>query len=267
MQEENMKSLVKTFDILEIFLHGPEEISVTDISKTLGLNKTTVSRIMLKLTNRGYLRQVEVRGKYTLGTIFLEYSGILKSRMKIRDIAVPFLIELSRKVKESTMLAVWDTRNTTSVITESFHDTAYLNSPLRVVPDEGISMPFYCTCLGKIFLASKSKTELQAYLKSNKLERLTPNTIVDIEEISKQILEIKRTGVSYDNEEYHLGVRGVAVPLFNNEEITVGSISIVAPSVRMSPSSIQGFVPLLEGYASEISRQLGYRAHGNSPIT
>jgi IclR family KDG regulon transcriptional repressor len=255
-EQDNMKALTKTFDILDVFLHGQEELSVTEMAKLLALNKTTVSRIMLRLEKRGYLKQIEKRGKYSLGTIFLEFSGIIKSRLKIRDIAIPHLYELSRLVQESTILAVWDGRGT--AITESFHDTI-VSSPLKVVPDEGISMPLYCTCLGKIFLASMSDDELQEYLKNTRLEQRTTNTIIDARKLSQQIARIRKEGVALDDEEYAVGVRGIAAGLYNVDSKVVGSIGILAPSARMSVGGMQQIGPPVKNSAIMISKQLGYR--------
>jgi IclR family transcriptional regulator, KDG regulon repressor len=257
IEQENMKSLAKTFDILEMFLKGPEEISVTEVSRKSGLNKSTCGRIMSKLVKRGYLKQIESRGKYSLGTIFLEYSGIIKSRLKLRDIAMPHLFELSRQSKETAMLAVCERGG--SVITESFHDAAYLNSPLKVVPDEGISMPLYCTCLGKIFLANMTEDEIKEYYQNTKFEKRTANTLVTPQKINQQLKEIKKDEFAFDNEEYALGVRGVASALKNIEGEIVGSIGIVAPSVRMSVNDMPKLKPLVKSFALEISRQMGYR--------
>jgi IclR family transcriptional regulator, KDG regulon repressor len=257
MEQDNMKALTKTFDILGVFLRGQEEFSVTEVAKLLSLNKTTVSRIMLKLEKRGYLKQIEKRGKYSLGTIFLEFSGIIKSRLKIRDIAIPHLFELSRQIQESTILGVWDGRST--IITESFHDTIVIGSPLKVVPDEGTSMPLYCTCLGKIFLASLSEEGLQAYFKDTSMERRTPRTITDAYTLNQQISRIKVEGIALDDEEYAVGVRGIAVGLYNIDNRVVGSIGALAPSARMSISALQDHAPLMKRSALAISKQLGYR--------
>ena len=257
MEQENMKSLAKTFDILEIFLRGDEEISVTEISRKLNLNKTTVSRIMLKLVKRGYLKQVEKRGKYSLGTIFLEFSGLIKNRLKIRNMALPYLIELSHRLKESTMLAVWDKGE--CIVTESFHDTTTSTSMLKVVPDEGTNMPLYCSCLGKIFLAEMPEVDLAGYFNKVKLERRTSNTIVDRNIIIRQLKQIREQGTAYDNEEYALGVRGVAAGIYNNEGKIAGSIGIVVPSVRLRDEEKEKFIPMVKSVALEISKQLGYR--------
>jgi IclR family transcriptional regulator, KDG regulon repressor len=257
VEQENMKSLMKTFDILDYFLRGPEEISVTEVSQSLGLNKTTVNRIMLKLLDRGYLKQIEKRGKYTLGSLFLDFSGVIKSRLRIRDIALPHLLELSRKVKESTMMAVWDKRS--SVITESFHDAAYLNSPLKIVPDEGVSMPLYCTCLGKILLANMTEKELEEYFINTKFVQRTANTFTDCDKIMKQLSKIRIEGVAYDDEEYAVGMRGVAASILNNEAKVVGSIAVLAPSVRLSPKEMLDIIPVVKDSSILISRELGYR--------
>jgi IclR family KDG regulon transcriptional repressor len=256
MQEENMKSLAKTFDILELFLKGNFNLSVTEISKILNLNKTTVSRILSKLEKRGYLRQVEKRGKFVLGTIFLEYSGIVKSHLRLREIALPYLFELNRLVKESVIIAVWDRRE--DVITETFHEANYTESPLKVVPDEGISIPLFCTCLGKIILADMSEDELNGYFKNNTLTQRTPKTIVDAETLKKQLITIRQEGIAFDDEEYAVGVRGIAAGIKNSERKIVGSVGILAPSARQSRRKMLEFSMILKEYANNISGQLGY---------
>jgi DNA-binding IclR family transcriptional regulator len=255
VQEENMKSLAKTFDILELFLKGNYTLSVTEISKILNLNKTTVSRILSKLEKRGYLRQVEKRGKFVLGTIYLEFSGIVKSQLKLREVSLPFLFELNRLVKESVIIAVWDRRE--DVITETFHEASYTESPLKVVPDEGISIPLFCTCLGKIILADMSEDELNEYFKNNTLTRRTTKTIVDVETIKNQLATIRKEAIAFDDEEYAIGVFGIASGIKDSEGKIAGSVGILAPSARRSHAKMLEFAPILKKYAYKISRQLG----------
>jgi DNA-binding IclR family transcriptional regulator len=257
MPEENMKSLAKTFDILDLFLKGNYTLSVTEISNNLNLNKTTVSRILSKLGKRRYVRQLEKRGKYVLGTIFLEFSGIVKRQLKLREISLPFLFELNRLVKESVIIAVWDRRE--DVITETFHEASYTESPLKIVPDEGISIPLFCTCLGKIILADMSEDELDNYFRKNTLVRRTPKTIVDIESLKNQLVSIKKEGIAYDSEEYALGVIGIASGIKDSEGKITGSVGILVPSARQSHAEIMELVPTLKKYAYNISKQLGYQ--------
>ena len=252
-----MKSLAKALNILELFLTSQNEMSSTNISKLSGINKSTVCRISSKLVERGYLKQREKRGKYSLGTIFLEYSGVIKNRLRLRSIAVPYLIKLSQHLNESVMIAVWDKKD--GVLTETFHETAYSNSPLRVIPDEGIAMPLHNSCLGKIILADFSEEELQSYFNSKRLERHTPNTITNINEMRNHLKSVRKKGIAFDDEEYSLGVRGVAAGLRDNEGKISGSIGVIAPSVRLTRAKMRELLPDVKGCAMEISRELGFK--------
>jgi IclR family transcriptional regulator, KDG regulon repressor len=251
-----MKSLAKTFDILDVFLKGKYPLSVTEISKILNLNKTTVSRILSKLEKRGYLHQVEKRGKFVLGTIFMEFSGIVKSQLKLREVALPFLFELNRLVKESVIIAVWDRRE--DVITETFHEASYSESLLKVVPDEGITIPLFCTSLGKIILADMSENELETYLINNPLTRRTPKTIFDVQTLKNQLINIRKEEIAFDNEEYAIGVFGIASVIRDSTGKIAGSVGILAPSARRSRAEMLEFAPILKEYSYNISKQLGY---------
>ena len=259
MQEENMKSLAKTFDILELFLEGYNNLSVTEISKILNLNKTTVSRILSKLTKRGYLRQVEKRGKFVLGTIFIKYGETVRQQFVVRQVAMPFLSELSRLVKEFVIVSIWDRRE--YVETEMFYDQSPNESRLQIIPGAGTSLPLYCTCLGKIMLADMSEDEFTAYFQKNPLKKHTQKTILDIACIKKQMVDIRREGVAMDDEETDIGIRGIASGIKDISGKIIGSIGILAPSSRQSCNQMLEFAPVLKEYADKISRQLGYNAH------
>jgi DNA-binding IclR family transcriptional regulator len=254
-----MKSLSKALDILELFWRHQDEISLTEMSALSGYNKTTIYRIVSTLVKRGYLQQEKRRGKYSLGTVFLEFSGIIKGKVKIRDIAIPHLIELSRLVNESVLIAVWDGKD--GVFTETFHETSYSNGPLKVIPEEGTSIPLHCTSMGKIIIANMTGDEFDRYFKDKKLESRTPNTVVDINVLRQQLLNIKREDIAYDDEEYSLGVRGVSSGIRNDHGKIVGAICIIGPSVRLSLATLKNLAPTVQKYAMRISRELGY--HGS----
>src|SRR4030042_1207854 len=156
-----MKSLNKALDVLELLLNNEDEMALADISTQSRFNKTTVSRIVSTLTKRGYLKQREKRGKYSLGIVFLNYSGVIKGRIKLRDVAIPHLVKLSRLVGESVILAVWDGKE--AVLTETVHPPGDTYRPLKVVPDEGTRSPLYCTSVGKIILATMTKENRKRY--------------------------------------------------------------------------------------------------------
>lgn len=248
-----MKSLKKALDILELFLDIDGEVRLSDLAKSSGLNKATVNRIVSVLVNRGYLRQPEKRGKYSLGTKFLDFSGLIKKRSKIRDTAIPYLIRLSQLVKESVMLAVW--QGGRAVYSETIH----ADYPLRIIPDEGTKVPLYNTGVGKIFLANMTPQEQEIYLSTTPLQAYTPNTITGHEQLKKHLAMIVKEGIAFDDEEYYIGVRNVAAAIKDGEGKVVASVGVLGPSIRLSRSRMKEIAPEVKKCAMEISKALGFK--------
>lgn len=254
-----MKSLHKALDILELFTNGKGEMALGEIAEQSGFNKATVSRIASSLVKRGYLAQREKRGKYSLGMVFLHFSGIIKSRIKLREIAIPHLVKLGEIVGESTTLAVWDGREV--MLIEIIHQTTDASSPLKVIMDEGTGPPLHCTSVGKVILAHMTEEELKNYFTKDKLQTFTSNTVTKIGEMKKHLALIRREGVGTDDEEFAIGVRGIAAALRNGEGSIIGVIGILAPSVRMSLEHMKEISPDIKDCASAISRELGYQGN------
>lgn len=252
-----MKSLQKALDILELFWKHHDELSLAEMAALSHHNKAAVFRIVSTLAKRGYLKQEKARGKYSLGNVFLEFSGIVKGNVEIRDLAIPYLVELSRFVKESVLIAIWDGKN--SVFTETFHETSYSSGPLKVIPEEGTSIPLYCTCPGKIILANMSEEEHIQYFKKTEMEKRTPNTIVDLPILKKEFPDIRNENIAFDDEEYVLGVRGVASGIRGSRGHIVGAICVIGPSVRLSKDTLKKMGPTVRSFAVRISKALGYR--------
>ena len=252
-----MKSLTKALGILDLFLDNQGEMALSQIAKLSGLNKTTVSRIVSTLVKHGYLKQKEKRGKYSLGTIYLSFTGVVKSKLRVRNIAITYLTKLSQQVHESALIAYGNGNE--EVFTETFHDTSQPNSVLRVVPVEGTGMPLHSTSVGKVLLANMSDEELEKYLNNKHLRHFTPNTIVNIKDMKKHLKTVRQKGIAFDDEEFSLGVRGVATGLRDSEGKIVGAIAVVAPSVRLTRARMQELASDVTSCAVDISTELGFR--------
>jgi len=249
-----MQTLQKAIKILDLFIGSKEEkMSISDLSRLSGINKSTVNRIAATLVKHGYLKQNQRRGKYSLGIRFLDFSAEIKSRLDIRDIAIPHLVRLSRLIDESIILAIWDGRK--AVITETFH----ANHFLKVVPDEGTYMPLHSTAVGKMILTDMTDDEFKTYYDGRTLERHTPNTITDLDDLQKHLMIVKRDGFAFDDEEYSVGVRSISAALRDNEGNLVGSIGVLSPSVRLAREKVSEVAQAIKSCALEISRELGYK--------
>jgi IclR family acetate operon transcriptional repressor len=249
-----MKSLNKALDILEVFVDlGGGEIRLSELAQLTGLNKATVSRIVSALVKRGYMSQVERRGKYILGAKFLNFGAVIKQKNRIKDIAMPHLVKLNQLVEESVALFSLDREK--AVFIEEVH-SKYI---LRLPPDTTAMPPLYCTAIGKILLASKAARELERYLHNTDIKAYTPNTITDLNRLKSQLMTVAKEGVAYDDEELYPGFRSVAAGIRDAEERLVAGVGVQGPSVRFTRAIMKEIAPDVKHCAMAISIDLGYR--------
>jgi IclR family transcriptional regulator, KDG regulon repressor len=249
-----MKTLDKALKVLSVFLNNKEEMTLSEIAALAKVNKATTNRIVATLTKNGYLNQREKRGKYSLGTIYMEFTKILTRNLVLRDIAIPYVDELNRTIGETIILGNWSKSRGTLVA--GYFTVS--SSPLKVVPEEGGLIPLHSTCSGKIVLAEMSETELHRYF-THDLKKYTSKTIVDFNKMKSQILKIKREGIAVDDEEKDPGVRGIATGIKDYEGQLSGTISITVPSIRFSMRKIKDLSPELKKCAQNISEAMGFR--------
>lgn len=247
-----MDSINKAFEIFEVFLNNDDELSINNISKLSGINSGTAHRITSILVKRGYVIQPKRRGKYSLNTAkVVEFAKIVRHKLKIKSVAAPYLRELSQTVDEAVAMA--------NLLGHVAFNIVIIN-PDHIVnlrPDSA-TLSLYSTGLGKIFLAYMSDKEFDEYTQSVTIKPRTPNTVIKIEELKKQLKQIRRDGVAFEDEEHELGIKTVSAPVRDWENNVAAAISVVGPSVRMTREKMLKMAPVVKNYALKISQAMGY---------
>jgi DNA-binding IclR family transcriptional regulator len=248
-----MIAMQKVIEILELFLNSESELSLSEMSISTGLNKSTVNRIASFLVSQGYLNQKEKRGKYSLGMKFLDFSSAIKEKIKIRDIALQNLAELKNKVEESCGLVIWDGKEATLI------DIIHNNSVLRVSPDVVTKLPLHPTACGKIFLSNMPSEKLEEYLRRPNLNKYTSSTVVDPKKLRKEILGVMRNGVAFDIEEHMVGISSVGSQIKDYQGNVVAAVVVVGPTARLTRKKLMDISPMVKECAMDISRGLGWQ--------
>ena len=247
-----MKTIEKTLDILEVFLKQKGEIGIVELANLSGFNISTVHRIASTLVKRGYLSQQRRGERYSLNPKLLQFSSVIRKRMKIGDVVLPYLLKLNKLVDETVNLAVLDDNG--AVFIEVVESSHYL----RTFPQLGANEPLHCTGVGKVFLAHMRDEELERFLNSKGLPYYTENTIRDVSKLKQELSLIKREGTAIDNEEFVPGVKCVASPIKDANGDVVAAISLSVPSTRLSSERMQELKPLVKRCGLEISQAMGY---------
>ena len=91
---------------------------------------------------------------------------------------------------------------------------------------------------------------------------LDTTSTTDVEKLVLEVRQIKSQKYAIIHEEFEEGFSSIGVPVFNHNNQVAGALSILGPTFRIGPGSIEKLISPLKTISQNISRELG---HGNSP--
>ncbi len=242
-------SLEKGIKILELLVqHG--ELSISEAARMMDTNRAGSHRFISTLKDLGYVEKNE-NNKYQPTLKIMKLATKVANRFEIRRIARPYMYRLSIKYKETINLGFFKN-----------HEIIHLDKidsleVLRMDSALGDKAPAYCTALGKAILAFLPDHELVNYLENIELKPLAPNTITDKDRFISELSKIQRDGYAIDDEEMAMGLRCIAVPVFDHNTYPAYALSISGPSMRQTHRILESMKIDIMQVASELSAIMG----------
>lgn len=252
--DSSMLSSVKnTLLILKSFNVNNPTMRVSDLAKSLGLAKSTVSRIMKTLASEGFVVKDPKTKEYRLGLTILTLGGLVSNDFEFNQETIPVLNEVVEKTKETAHLAILDGLDTIYIKKKE------CNHPVRILTHIGRRNPAYCTSSGKVLLAFHNENLVEEII-DNGLYPFTKNTITNPDILRSEIKKIKEQGYAVSTEELTEGTRSVAAPIRDHTGKVIYAINVVGPIQRMHDYKIPSIARILMHAANETSVRLGYNA-------
>lgn len=248
-----LRSVDNALSLLECFTADGGELGVTELSRTLGLGKSTVHRLLTTLCRRGYVVRSPQTDKYRLGLKAFEVGAHAIGVLGLRESAAPVLAELQAATRETVHLGVLDGWEVVYI------DKIDSQQTLRMYSRVGRRAPLHCTALGKVLLASMPESKLARFLR-RRLKAYTPATIVDPARLAANLATVRRDGCALDNEEFELGLRCAAAPIRDLSGDVVASVGIAGPAVRLSAERLGAMAARVRHAAAAISASLGFKS-------
>jgi DNA-binding IclR family transcriptional regulator len=240
-----IERMAKLLDVLSYY-HDP--VGLKQLALETDLHPSTAHRILAAMSASGFVERAEP-GTYRLGIRLLELGNLVKSRINIRDSAMPLMQELHQKLGESVNLGV---RQGDEIV--YVERTSSGRSSVRVVHLVGARAPLHVTAVGKLYLAEDGLDKLRDYARRSGLTRFTAASITDLAVLEKEIARVRRDDVAFDNEEIEQGLRCIAAPVRDDSGMLVAGLSVSAPADRHNPA----WAPLLKQTAAAISAAIGF---------
>jgi DNA-binding IclR family transcriptional regulator len=241
----------RTLDILEFMALHPRPYGATELSRCLNIPINSVFRILKRLTDRDYTVQDPFSDGYQLSTKVFSLGMSLYTRFELRQRARPHIEWLCRETEETCQLQVPHGDKVLVLDTVSPEVSYYL----RVVP--GGLVHYHPNAYGKAMLAFLPQDEIRKILPP-RLPALTPHTIVLRTELIKQLEEVRKTGLGYDNEEYNEGIRCIGSPVFDVEGKAVAGLGVSGLVSTFRSNRQATFEQLVLECAYRVSKDIGY---------
>ncbi len=247
--QPTIQVIERMFNLLDVLSQSEDAVTLKEISEKTGLHPSTAHRILNDLAC-GRLVERPQAGSYRLGLRLLELGNSVKARLNVRDCALPFMRELHKEIQQPVNLSV---RQGDEIV---YIERAYSErSGMQVVRAIGGRAPLHLTSVGKLFLADDESAGVQSYANRTGLRANNKNSITQLSRLELELAECRSSGVARDNEELELGVRCMAVGIYNDQSKLIAGLSISSPADRLD----EEWAKKLQTTADSISGSLGFR--------
>ncbi len=251
-QRYYVRAVERALLVLRSFLASEEGLTASEISSRIGLDPSTVFRLLVTLESQGFVVQEPATIRYRLGVTCLELGSHFLKTSDLRASALCAMEELRNEFGETVHLATLDEGEVVYLEKlPGLHPIGLMSSHI------GRRAPAYCTGVGKVLLAHMPADELERYFSRKKLAKFTANTITNSGALRVELDKIREKRYAIDNEEHEPGVKCVAVPIGGHEGVAA-ALSIAGPAARMEEHMAKHrLVERLQRISQEIEVPLG----------
>jgi IclR family pca regulon transcriptional regulator len=162
---------------------------------------------------------------YRLGPIVQRLSSAAGGPAQLTAFARPYLEELTSLTGEAAGVAIPDGFKVHYV------DQTEAEHPVQVRDWTGELIPMHVVPSGLVIMAHWPEEQTRRYL-SRDLERMTPNTVTDSEQIWKRLAAIRERGYEWVFEEFVEGINSVASPVLERNGLIAAAIHVHGPAYR-----------------------------------
>jgi len=242
-------STEKAFQVLHAFDGPKRHMTLADIARASGLDRSATQRLVYTLETLGYLRRIPDTRNYGLTPKVLQFSYNYVRANELIDKASPYLLDISRTLGETTNLQELDGHEI--VFVARFPGHHLVNVDIAV----GSRLPAYFTASGTAILSRLSEEHRREILAQTRLEPITPYTEVNPDKLQERVQRVAEKGYAVIVNETVLGDISVAAPVIDHRGWAVAAINISVPTTRWTVARVEAeLAPHVQVAATSISK-------------
>jgi DNA-binding IclR family transcriptional regulator len=244
-----ISSVDNVLQVLKL-LRGREPLTITEVSRSLGVAPSTAHRLLAMLRYHDFVRQDPQTKAYRPGRALLELAVSVSAGLDVRARARPELEALSRELDETVHLVTLDSG------TVFFLDSVESRRAVRVTSRAGLEMPAHCTAGGKALLAGLAPAELRERLGADPLPSMTGRSLTTLDALERELRAVRRAGYATNLGESEDGLAAVAVPVPGAAGAGALAITVSTPSDRMDARRVPTVAAAAIAAAERVAERL-----------
>jgi IclR family pca regulon transcriptional regulator len=250
-----VEALSRGLDVLRAFDADHPTLSLAELAQRLGWSRTTPYRFVWTLEHLGYLQRDAESRRYRLGPRVLELGFAYLHSLPLVDLARPYLARLHQETGASAHLGILDGKDVLYVALVAARRIS------AITVHVGTRVPAHAGSIGKVLLAFGPPEAVADLLASGPLPAYTERTVTQPARLRQYLARIREQGYVFNDQEYQVGVRSVAAPIFDRGGTAVAGINAAAPVHEFPEDVVESVVmPAVRRAAEELSACLGYSA-------
>ncbi|MDH3440272.1 MAG: IclR family transcriptional regulator [Gammaproteobacteria bacterium] len=222
---QGAQAALRAVRLLKLFTNERPEMSLAEISRASGLNKTTTHRLLRALQSESLIDRNPATSAYSLGAGLMALGVQALASSDLRRRVRPVLRTLARETGETATLEVPFEDN--MLILDEVAGSHVLGSAGNI----GTRWPIHATSTGKAWLAF-DETGIERL--AQHLKPMTGSTLTERDALQPQLAEIRRRGYAVTVDEVEEGFTAVATIIRGVLGDVQGALSIGGPTQRLT---------------------------------
>ena len=258
MNETNLvQSVDRALRIIEFLAENPTGAGITEISKSLGLSKGTVHRLISTLKERDFAYQSSNTQLYRLSYKILYLYNCISNNIDMFKVSRPIIRKFADKVDATVHLATLDEKRSNIVYIDRIEP---MNSqkPFVMSSRVGKKAPCYCTAAGKMLLSQYSDDEIRDILNGEEYKTYTDKTIKNIDEFLEEIHKVRKQGYALDENEYDHGIICISIPIYNSNGKIDFAMSVTGLILYTKAEELINLKDQLDEVSRKVSNAINY---------
>jgi DNA-binding IclR family transcriptional regulator len=242
-----VRAVERAIDILDAFSVERPALTITELTKSVRLNRPTLYRMLATLMQRGLVQLSGDPPRYRLDYGAARFAEAWSRSIEIGQTALPFLEPLLQRFDET--VALYLRRNNTRICAVELPS----RQPLSYSRGLGHAESLRRGASGIAILAFLRREEFEAILAEDH-DPAAANAL------RRTLAQARARGYALSRDHLIVGAQAIAAPVFDRTQAAVAALGLFGPAARFTPERITECAEAVQRAAASLSKALGYVA-------